>query len=121
MSEAKDKIRRNKGWDNLKPCKKGEVRNPKGRPPKDRSLTEALKEIAPQILEINIGGKKNTTKTAIQLLALGMYLKGIKGDASMAREIADRVEGKVAQPISGPGENGAFPFTLTIDKASGDK
>jgi len=72
-----------------------------GRPTKEHSVTQALRELAPEILEITIGGKKNTTRTAVQLMALGMYLKAIQGDASMAREIIDRLEGKVAQPLSG--------------------
>ena len=96
---------------NLKPFKKGEVHNPKGRPVKEQSITEALRELAPQVLEITIGGKKNTTKTAVQLMALGMYLKAIKGDASMAREIIDRLEGKVAQPVTGAGGE---PIALNI-------
>jgi len=85
--------------------------NLKGRPTKEHSVTEALRELAPEILEITIGGKKNTTRTAVQLMALGMYLKAIKGDASMAREIIDRLEGKVAQPLSGA--NGE-PLSLNI-------
>ena len=31
------KKKRNKGWDNIKPIKKGEVRNPKGRPKGSRN------------------------------------------------------------------------------------
>lgn len=91
--------------------------NLKGRPTKEHSVTEALRELAPEILEITVGGKKNTTKTAVQLMALGMYLKAIKGDASMAREIIDRLEGKVTIPVSGA-DGGAIVIEY-VDKKTG--
>ena len=35
----------NPGWSNLKPAKKGEIRNPKGRPKKEISITSKVKEL----------------------------------------------------------------------------
>jgi len=100
-----DAVKNGKKTANRTSFKKGNKYG-KGRPTKEHSVTEALRELAPEILEISLGGKKNTTKTAVQLMALGMYLKAIKGDASMAREIIDRLEGKVPQGIEATGKDG---------------
>jgi len=104
---------------NLKPFKKGQSGNPHGRPRKDRSITQALRELGTQIADITVGGKKNTTKTFDELVALGMHLKAIKGDASMAREIIDRLEGKVPQAIEATGKDGGpirYARELTDDE-----
>ena len=72
----------------------------KGRPVKELSITQALRDYMHEIPQITVGGQKNTDKTWAQLVALGMLLKTVKGDASMAREIIDRLEGKVTLPVS---------------------
>jgi len=43
MTETLIKTSVNKGWANLKPCKKGEVRNPNGRPKKTDCLIDCIK------------------------------------------------------------------------------
>ena len=100
-----------------KPFKKGEVHNPHGRPRKELSITDALRTLMDEVPTIKIGNTVNTDKTWAQLVALGMLLKATKGDASMAREIIDRLEGKVAQPVTGEG-GGPISFTLNLDNAS---
>jgi hypothetical protein len=73
-----------------------------------------------EIPQITVGGSKNTDKTWAQLVALGMLLKSVKGDASMAREIIDRLEGKVAQPIAGAnGEPIALNIVVSSQSAKG--
>ena len=74
--------------------------NKNGRPRKEVSITNALREYMTEVPTITVGGQKNTDKTWAQLVALGMLLKSVKGDASMAREIIDRLEGKVTIPVS---------------------
>jgi hypothetical protein len=96
--------------------KKGVSGNPKGRPVKELSITQALRDYMHEIPQITVGGSKNTDKTWAQLVALGMLLKSVKGDASMAREIIDRLEGKVAQPVTG---EGGGPVMIEYVKASG--
>ena len=99
-----------------KPFKKGEVHNPHGRPRKELSITDALRTLMDEVPTIKIGSTVNTDKTWAQLVALGMLLKATKGDASMAREIIDRLEGKVAQPVTGAdGERLTFNLVVQSD------
>ena len=58
---------------NLKPAKKGEVRNPKGRPPKNLSLISCLKE---ELAKVD----KHTGKTNAQLIAERMVADAKDGD-----------------------------------------
>jgi len=81
---------------------KGETANPKGRPPKDVCLTSLVKEYMEQT-PTEIDGKPNT-KTWRELLAQAWILKSLKGDSVLFKELLDRLEGKVTQPIAG--ENG---------------
>ena len=119
MSEDGDKTAkkpRGKG----RPFAKGNRANPNGRPRKELSITQALRDYMHEIPQITVGGSKNTDKTWAQLVALGMLLKSVKGDASMAREIIDRLEGKVAQPIAGAnGEPIALNIVVNSQAAKG--
>ena len=119
MSEAPAKQPKNKNL-NAGRWKKGESGNPHGRKPKELSITQALRDYMHEIPQITVGGQKNTDKTWAQLVALGMLLKTVKGDASMAREIIDRLEGKVAQPIAGAnGEPIALNIVVNSQAAKG--
>lgn len=63
---------RNKGWDNLKPCKKGETHNPNGRPPitkTERELREIIAKHAPELIAAMAkGGKQGSAPKAKMLL-----------------------------------------------------
>jgi len=50
--------------------------------------------------QIDIGGKVNT-KTWAELIADSLLVNAYKGNAAAMHELMDRIEGKVAQPISG--------------------
>jgi hypothetical protein len=108
-----------------KPFAPGNNANPNGRPKKTACLTSLLVDELKKKPKLKDGQGKANDKTWAQLLAEALpaaaYKALFKGDIKPYTLILERVEGKVTQPISGPGENGAFPFTLTIDKASGDK
>lgn len=72
--------------------KPGEVRNPGGRP-KKKPITDAYATL----LENELNAKK---------LAQAQFDKACAGDTQAAKEIADRVEGKVLQGVRLEGELG---------------
>ena len=74
--------------DNLRPAwKKGESGNPKGRP-KDKPITAALREL----MDRNDG-------EAIKALAAVALKNALKGDFRFAKEILERIDGKVAEQL----------------------
>ena len=83
---------------NLRPFQAGNRANPAGRPPKDCSLTSLLKE---QIDTIPPGEKNGRTWRQLLVLA---WLTGAMKQPVLMKELLDRLEGKVTQPIAG--ENG---------------
>jgi hypothetical protein len=89
---------------NLRPAKKGEVRNPKGRPPKRISLTDNLKDELLRIPEGKINGVENK-RTNAELIAIAWVRKMLKGDGVLIREALDRLEGRVkmSTELTGPG------------------
>ena len=76
---------------------KGQSGNPKGRPPKDVSLTSLLKI---EIEKIPPGETKKRTWRQLLVLA---WLTGAMKNPVLLKEILDRLEGKVTQPIGGEG------------------
>jgi len=75
--------------------------NAKGRPKKEKVISDIIREYLSEVPPIKIRGEVNKDKTWAQLVALGMLYKAVKGDAAMARELMDRLEGKVVLPIGG--------------------
>ena len=84
----------------LKPFKKGQSGNPNGRPRKEACITTVLQSRMGVVPQIDIGGKVNT-KTWAELIADSLLVNAYKGNAAAMHELMDRIEGKVAQPISG--------------------
>lgn len=89
---------------NLKPFKKGETGNPKGRPPK-------LPDI--DVLLADVLGEEKDGKTAAQAILMALRAKAAKGDVRAAEVLLDRGWGKVKQPIDG---NFNVGMTLTVNK-----
>lgn len=97
----------NKGHDNLIPAKKGEVRNPNGRPKKSETYSDTLRELLQgQDIEVTWtvnGKKKNLTVTSDKNLYYGVasaqIMSALKGDTKAAKEIIDRIQGKPPQGI----------------------
>lgn len=77
-----------------RPWRKGQSGNPKGRPPKDLSLTSLIKEYLEQVPDI-IGndGEKNT-KTWLELIALAWLTGAADGNQALLKELLDRLDGK---------------------------
>lgn len=74
--------------------------NPNGRPRKDCSLTSLIKKYLDEVPELQIGGKANT-KTWRELLVQAWLVGAYKGNATLFKELLERIEGKVTQPIGG--------------------
>jgi hypothetical protein len=72
---------------NLRPAKKGEVRNPKGRPKKRVSLTDNLKDELlkiPKELTVN-GVKIQNDYTNAELIAKAWVRKMVQGDGTLIK------------------------------------
>jgi len=91
---------------NLKPWPKGFCPNPKGRGPKP--ITEAYAKLAHKKVP---GDRKG--RTYAELIAEVQYTAAGKGKTEAAREIADRLEGKAAQPFGDDTPN--MSVTLNIE------
>jgi hypothetical protein len=113
--ELKDKPRNNQhpnSLKNLRPQKAGEPsHNPNGRPKKDVSLTSLLKEELLKIAPL----KGNKDKTWLEIIVMGWMAGAAKGNPMLLKELIERVEGKVVQPIGG--ENGQ-PIKYSISVLS---
>ena len=73
----------------------GNNANPKGRPVKDCSITSLLKE---ELDKIPTGEKQGRTWRQLLVLA---WLTGAMKNPVLFKELLERVEGKVLQPIGG--------------------
>lgn len=79
------------------PWKPGESGNPKGRVTGSKNLTTLLREAAEKR---RLMGQDLPDMTAGEALAESMFYHAIKGNPAFAREILDRLEGRV--PAAGP-------------------
>jgi len=98
-----------------KPFAPGNNANPNGRPKKTACLTSLLVDELKKKPKLKDGQGKANDKTWAQLLAEALpaaaYKALLKGDIKPYALILERVEGKVAQPLSGA--NGE-PLSLNI-------
>ena len=91
MAETKGKKGYNKGWENLKPAKKGECRNPSGRPKMSEDAKAMLKAATPAAVKLlvdTLNDPMEKTETRVKC----------------AETVLDRVYGKANQPIDLGGE-----------------
>jgi hypothetical protein len=122
------------GLGNLRPAKKGEVRNPKGvnGVTKDRRLTELMHQDGDALLplaRINEPGLWPAgwkamwpfmqaiwpkTKTIREFVSHMAWLQGAN-DADARCKLQDRIEGKVAQPLSDGDGNPVAPLYVRLD------
>lgn len=87
---------RNKGWTNLQPIKKGEVRNPTGRPKKGFAISDILNEIGKEKVTKQSTGERIEKRIA---LMQKVYAMALAGDMSAINFVADRTEGKAVDRI----------------------
>jgi len=91
---------------NLKPAQKGEPsRNPKGRPPKVKTIGDILRKIGAEKLPKSIVESaaeifpKAANMTMLEAAIRMTYVHALKGGAWAIEFIAERTEGKITQPI----------------------
>lgn len=90
MEQNKEK---NKGHDNLKPCKPGETHNPNGRPKGQRNYATIYREALIKIAEAN-----NKTPEEVETMMQEVGLKNaLKGNFQFFKDITDRIHGKVPE------------------------
>lgn len=111
-----------KSLKNLKPPKKGEIRNPKGYPkgvPNSRTRLLRLLQIS-QTSKNEITGDTEEF-TVAERMDMALIMKALTGDIYAYREVIDRMEGKAQQSvdISSLGESVAQKPVL--DKEQIDK
>lgn len=75
---------------NLKPFKKGQSGNPKGRPPKLPKLDELLADVL---------GEEKDGLTAAEAILKALRAKAAKGDIRAAEVLLERAYGKAKQAI----------------------
>jgi hypothetical protein len=92
VAQPKQSKGRNKGWDNLIPAKKGEVRNPHGRPKKELSISGVLHRILAEKDSSDGPTKMEQILRKVQEMAA-------EGDMAAIHFLADRTEGKALQAI----------------------
>lgn len=87
-----------------------------GRPPKEKSFAAALN------IEIKEAGLAGGTR--LRDVAKALVDKAVSGDVAAIKEVADRIDGKVAQAVIG--DDGADPLRVElirrviVDPAAGD-
>ena len=90
------------------PWKPGQSGNPKGRTPNIRYLTEILRDEVdkpcPPILRKRLSGiiPKKEKLTISQATVVATINNMIKGNAAAIKQIWERMDGKLPQPITGP-------------------
>ena len=80
---------------NLRPIKKGEIRNPHGRPKKELCLTSLLKEELEKICP----AEKANGRTWKEMIVLATMRLAISGKAEALKEVWQRTDGRVVQGI----------------------
>ena len=111
MDETPNNKGKNKGHANLIPVKKGEVRNPNGRPKGQRDYATIYKEAL-----IILADKNSTTPEALEaeMVANGALLAR-KGDYRFYKDVLDRIHGQAVQKIEA---NVDFQNEEAIQKAN---
>ena len=108
--------------DNLKPAKKGEVRNPNGRPVGSKNRSSVLRKWLDVAAKIkNPGTGQLEAGTIEDRIALGILTKALKGDAAAFREIMDSVYGKTTTPVDVTSNGGPLSITLDLGNNGSDR
>lgn len=92
---------------------KGKSGNPNG-----HSLIGLVKKLLQDVPEIMIGGKRNTKKWR-ELIVHAWLVGAYQGNATYFKELLERIEGKVAQPITGAEGEPLIPPVTVFKFADG--
>lgn len=93
MGDKQPTIKKNPA-DHLPKWKKGQSGNPKGRPPKDLTLTSLLKDEIDKICPADKEGR-----TWRHLLVIATMRLAIKGESAALKEVWQRLDGRVPQQM----------------------
>lgn len=99
------------GWKNLTPMKKGETRNPNGRP-KGKSLTQILEKLINKKIEVKDKKGKILKDKPMSLMNLKLIKRAIMGDLRAIEFIYDRIEGKVPQTLNNRNSNINYNYSV---------
>jgi hypothetical protein len=102
--------------ENIIPPKKGEIRNPKGKPVGTKNRSTLLKhwiEASVKVKDPSTG--KEVKGTFEDKIELAIILKALKGDVQAYKEIKDTLYGKLAEKIDV--KTNIFDNPETIEKA----
>ena len=94
----------NPNQSNLKPFKKGQCGNPKGRP-KIPDLSEAISKIL---------NEEKDGMIALDAVLKALRARAIKGDVRAIQELLDRGYGKAKQHIDHSNQDGTLRPTITV-------
>jgi hypothetical protein len=83
----------------------GQSGNPLGKP-KRKPLSDAYSALLGQTVPPEMARQLRISEasTYAEVVAMALLKEAVKGKVNAAAELADRVEGKITQPISGPDE-----------------
>jgi hypothetical protein len=96
---------------NLKRIKKGEVKNPNGRPKGALSLTNQVKEILREVGEMKDSKGKKIKMTKAKMLAISIITRAIKGNDNMSKLVWNYLDGMPTQDITGKFDVDVSPYT----------
>lgn len=88
------------GHENLIPAKKGEIRNPNGRPkglPNSKTVLRRLLALTEQTKNPVTGEMEEMSQ--LEIITLKQLANARKGDLKAYREMLDRLEGKAQQSV----------------------
>ncbi len=98
--------------------KPGQSGNPGGRPKKTSISDAYAKHVGKSVPEdVRLKLRLPKGSTWADAMAVGQIRSAVKGKTDAAREIADRVEGKTAQAVTG---EGGGPLKLVISDVTDD-
>lgn len=87
-----------------------------GRPPKEKTISDNLRVRLGETVEVEEKRGRKTVKvkkTYLELFVESQIKRAINGDPSAAKNVWDRIEGRVSLPIANDGER---PFVIMIDR-----
>lgn len=99
--------------------KPGQVTNPNGRPKKGESLTDILRGMADQEIEVKIKGKKVILKNK-EALAAKFWQMALNGDRQAIIELYNRMDGKAHEKMSMDVNADVGKFIATLGAFGGD-
>lgn len=106
--------------ENLIPIKKGEVRNPKGKPKGTKNWSTIIKKAMNtkvNIKEHPLTKKPGVKMTVREMITFAMIKEAAAGNVSAFEKLADREQGKVMQKVEASGSEGGPIILRWADEA----